>query len=162
MHRLRGSYSKRVNRPNTWQLNPFTDNDDPLFRRYGNPELKPEYTHSFEVAYSLITQRATFTLSPFYRHTVDEIEWTQTVDDAGITHMRPANLSSESSFGTEAITSLRVGDRLNGLFSLSLYRLVADGSNLEGDLSNNAFSWNVRGNLSYTINPTLDIQVFSM
>src|SRR5690606_37515848 len=62
MHRLRGSYSKRVNRPNTWQLNPFTDDDDPLFRRFGNPELKPEYTHSFEIGYSLITPSTTFTL----------------------------------------------------------------------------------------------------
>ena len=161
-HRFRTSYSKRVNRPNTWQLNPFTDNDDPLFRRFGNPRLKPEYTHSFEVAYSLIAESATFTLSPYYRRTVDEVEWVQTVDDDGITNMTFENLSSESSYGTEAITSLRLGDWMSGFLSLSLYRLVADGSNLEGDLSNDALSWNVRGNLSFTINPTLDVQLFTM
>ncbi len=163
MHRLRGSYSKRVNRPNTWQLNPFTDNDDPLFRRFGNPELKPEYTHSFEIGYSLITPSTTFTLSPYYRKTVDEIEWVQRVDtQTGITEMTFANLTTSESYGTEAIASLRLGQWMSGFVSLSLYRLVADGSNIEGDLSNDALSWNVRGNLSFTINPTLDIQLFTM
>lgn len=162
-HRFRTSYSKRVNRPNTWQLNPFTDNDDPLFRRFGNPHLKPEYTHSFEIAYSAITPTTTLTLSPFFRHTVDEVEWVQSVDTlTGITEMTFQNLSSESSYGSEAIASLRLGKWMNGFLSFSLYRLVADGSNLEGDLSNNALSWNVRGNLSFTINPTLDLQIFSM
>jgi len=40
-HQFRLSYSKRMNRPNTWQLNPLSDLDDPPFRRQGDRPLNP-------------------------------------------------------------------------------------------------------------------------
>jgi outer membrane receptor protein involved in Fe transport len=43
------SYSRRINRPNAWRLNPFTSFNNPLSLRRGNPNLLPEDIHSFEV-----------------------------------------------------------------------------------------------------------------
>ena len=45
---LQLNYSRRINRPNRWALNPFIDNSDPLNIRIGNPDLQPEYVHSAE------------------------------------------------------------------------------------------------------------------
>lgn len=45
------SYSKRLRRPYIWDLNPFVNNTDTLNISYGNPNLKPEVTHTFEIAY---------------------------------------------------------------------------------------------------------------
>jgi outer membrane cobalamin receptor len=45
------NYSKRIRRPNFWQVNPFVDINDPLNIRQGNPALHPEYTNSFEFNY---------------------------------------------------------------------------------------------------------------
>ena len=46
------NYSRRVHRPNFWQLNPFIDINDPLNIQQGNPKLKPEFTNSMEFNYS--------------------------------------------------------------------------------------------------------------
>ncbi|MDA3614128.1 TonB-dependent receptor domain-containing protein [Polluticaenibacter yanchengensis] len=46
------NYSRRVNRPNFFQLMPFINYDDPLNLRIGNAGLTPEFTNSFEANYS--------------------------------------------------------------------------------------------------------------
>ena len=46
------NYSRRVRRPNFWQLNPFIDINDPLNIQQGNPGLKPEFRNSLEFNYS--------------------------------------------------------------------------------------------------------------
>jgi iron complex outermembrane receptor protein len=47
------SYSRRVNRPNYQDLNPFTFFLDSLSYRVGNPFLLPQFTHNFELSHSL-------------------------------------------------------------------------------------------------------------
>src|SRR5581483_9467198 len=48
---LQLNYTRRVNRPNFFQLMPNTDYSDPLNYQTGNPGLKPEFTHSLELSY---------------------------------------------------------------------------------------------------------------
>ncbi len=43
---LQLSYTRRINRPNFFQLIPFTDYTDPLNITRGNPKLVPEFTNS--------------------------------------------------------------------------------------------------------------------
>ncbi len=45
------SYSRRINRPNFFQLLPFVDYTDSLNISRGNPGLVPEFTHSLEISY---------------------------------------------------------------------------------------------------------------
>lgn len=66
---FQANYSRRINRPNFWQLLPFIDNTDPLNLSIGNPELRPEFTNSFEVNYSNIyTKGANLLISAYYKH----------------------------------------------------------------------------------------------
>ncbi len=46
------AYSKRINRPSHFDLNPFRFYDDPFNYWYGNSDLIPEITHSVELGYS--------------------------------------------------------------------------------------------------------------
>ena len=48
---LQLNYSRRVNRPSFFQLLPNTDFTDVLNFQTGNPDLKPEFTHSLEMSY---------------------------------------------------------------------------------------------------------------
>lgn len=50
---LQLSYSRRVNRPNFFQLLPFIDYTDSLNISRGNPGLVPEFTHSLELSYQI-------------------------------------------------------------------------------------------------------------
>ena len=48
---LQINYTRKINRPNFFQLYPFTDYSDSLNLSRGNPGLLPEFTNSFELSY---------------------------------------------------------------------------------------------------------------
>lgn len=71
---LQLNYSRRINRPNFWQLTPITDSSDKLNPGKGNPGLKPEFTNSFELSYEKIFKnKGNFLASIYYKHTTDLI-----------------------------------------------------------------------------------------
>lgn len=71
---LQLNYSRRINRPNFWQLTPFTDSSDRLNPSKGNPALQPEFTNSFELSYEkTFKNRGSFLASLYYKHTTDLI-----------------------------------------------------------------------------------------
>lgn len=51
-HSFNMTYSRRINRPNYNQLNPFRIYDNPYSYVEGNPFLKPSYTSNFELIYT--------------------------------------------------------------------------------------------------------------
>jgi outer membrane receptor protein involved in Fe transport len=69
------NYSRRINRPNFFQLFPFTDYNDLLNINRGNPDLKPEFTNSIELSYSKVFKknRDNFIASVYFKNTNDLI-----------------------------------------------------------------------------------------
>lgn len=68
------NYSRRINRPNFWQLTPFIDSSDNLNPSIGNPGLKPEFTNSLEFSYQKIFKnKDNFLASIYYKNTNDLI-----------------------------------------------------------------------------------------
>ncbi|MGM8361563.1 TonB-dependent receptor domain-containing protein [Flavobacterium sp. ARAG 55.4] len=51
-HSFHASYSKRINRPNQFDLNPFRFYNDPFNYYQGNPNLIPEIADAAEIGYS--------------------------------------------------------------------------------------------------------------
>jgi len=71
---LQLNYSRRINRPGFWQLFPFVDISDSLNISHGNPNLKPEFTNSIELAYShSFKNRDNFIASVYFKNTNDLI-----------------------------------------------------------------------------------------
>ncbi|WP_266364893.1 TonB dependent receptor [Tellurirhabdus rosea] len=77
-HQLRYSYSRRIDRPSYFDLNPFIYVMDVYTYREGNPFLKPQYTNAFELAY---TYKGESTVSLSYNRTTDVI--TQGLEQLG-------------------------------------------------------------------------------
>ncbi len=157
------SYSKRVDRPNLWHISPLEDNEDPTFRREGNPELDPEYIHSFELSLTQRWDPGSVTLTPYVRHTVNEIERVQreetTESGEQIVVWRAENLSSSTAYGTELVGTFSVGDRLEGRLNGSVYRSVTDGSNLTTDRSQDALLYSGRANLKAQVRNGLQLEL---
>ena len=80
---LQLNYSRRINRPNFWQLLPFTDYSDSLNINRGNPNLNPEFTNSIELSYNRqFENRDNFMASIYFKNTNDLITRYQTRDTA--------------------------------------------------------------------------------
>jgi outer membrane receptor protein involved in Fe transport len=158
---FRASYSRRINRPNTWFLNPFVSSDDPLNVRVGNPMLRPEYTDAFELGFTQMHTKGMLTVSPFYRITNDVIRRYVAFDQqTGVTTATFANLATSSSYGSDFILAYRPNQGFNAMLSANVFKMVTDGSNVESGLSNEAIGWGLRGNFSYTMRPGLDVTAF--
>src|SRR4030095_926394 len=67
---LQISYTRRINRPNFFQLIPYTDYSDSLNITRCNPDLLPEFTNSIEFSYLKTLQgNNTFLASLYYKRT---------------------------------------------------------------------------------------------
>ena len=71
---VQASVTRRVNRPNFFQVIPYTDYTDSLNITQGNPALKPEFTNSFEASYSkTLKGNNNILASVYYKHTTNLI-----------------------------------------------------------------------------------------
>jgi outer membrane receptor protein involved in Fe transport len=67
---LQLNYTRKINRPNFFQLYPFTDYSDSLNLSRGNPNLVPEFTSSVELSYQkTFTNKDNFIASAYFKHT---------------------------------------------------------------------------------------------
>ncbi|MCX2451450.1 TonB-dependent receptor [Pedobacter sp. PLR] len=67
-HEVGVSYSRRIDRPDYGNLNPFISYLDLYSYRQGNPFLKPQFTNAFELSYSF---KKSLNLTLGYSHTSD-------------------------------------------------------------------------------------------
>lgn len=67
MSSLNLSYTRRIQRPGIYQLNPFIDRSNPNFETTGNPNLKPAFTDVLQLGYNK-SKKATVNISVGYMH----------------------------------------------------------------------------------------------
>lgn len=67
------NFSRRVDRPSVGQLSPIREWTTPLVESRGNPDLKPQFTNSFEVNYTRTVAIGSITSGIFFRQINDEI-----------------------------------------------------------------------------------------
>ncbi len=128
-HSLRFSYSRRVDRPNYQQLNPFVFYMDPYALDQGNPYLKPQFTGNFELNY---TYRQTgFTLG--YARTKDLItQISQQNDETRIVNVIRENLGEAHYYSAALYFPLKLTKAWSTQQNIALnYNRFTDG-NLEG------------------------------
>ncbi len=70
---LQINYTRRINRPNFFQLSPFTDSSDFLNINKGNPGLNPEFTNSFELSYQKLFKNNNNLLASIYYKNTDQL-----------------------------------------------------------------------------------------
>jgi outer membrane receptor protein involved in Fe transport len=158
---IKASYSRRIRRPGTQELNPFPVFFDQQNVFIGNPRLNPEYTDAFELGFSKSGSLGSIQLSPFYRHTSDvirvNINTSDVVDGREVTSISFENLDKADSWGTDVNTSLRLGPKFNGFAGFNVFKMVTDGGS-QSALSSNAVAWSSRLNVTSAITPTVTLQ----
>ncbi len=158
---IKVSYSRRIRRPGTQELNPFPVFFDQQNVFIGNPRLNPEYTDAFELGLSKSGSLGSIQLSPFYRHTTDvirvDINTAAVIDGREVTSVSFQNLDKADSWGTDLNGSLRLGPKFNGFAGFNLFKMVTDGGS-QSALSSNAVTWSYRINATSAVTPTVTLQ----
>jgi len=91
------AYSRRVQRPDYADLNPFRVFRDPLLYYEGNPYLTPEITQNIVLSHIF---KGKYTSALNYSRTTDVITWvTGQIDNLNTTYERPQNLKSLVNYG---------------------------------------------------------------
>ncbi|MES1217682.1 MAG: outer membrane beta-barrel protein [Bacteroidota bacterium] len=103
---LQINYTRRINRPNFFQLYPYIDYSDSLNLRKGNPDLKPEFTNSLEFSYmKIFKNKDNFIASIYYKNTTDLIT-SYLVPDS--TNGKPVFISTYRNANSGYVTGLEL------------------------------------------------------
>ncbi|TYP99339.1 outer membrane receptor for ferrienterochelin and colicin [Tenacibaculum adriaticum] len=97
---LQAGYSKRIFRPRLWDLNPFFNIRNNFNVRVGNPDLLPEFTHSYELTSIYKIGKASLSSSLYHRYTTDVVERVSTFDN-DVTYTTPENIGTNATYGFE-------------------------------------------------------------
>jgi outer membrane receptor protein involved in Fe transport len=126
-NQLMTSYSRRINRPNGRDLDPFPNYINRYTIRIGNPALKPEYTDSYELSYMRKFGTSFLSLETFYRSTKDLMSRKES-KQGNVNVMTMANFDNDYSLGAELMGNINFTKWLlvNASFTVYDYRLVGD------------------------------------
>jgi len=160
------NYSKRISPPNFFQLLPFPDYSDPQNIQIGNPGLKPQFTHSFELNYNNAYKKGSnFLASVYYKYSTDlitnyvyrDINRASALGDS-------AYFSSSINANTATVYGLELSNKtavtkwwdLNLSFNLfkSAIQATIPGQNVNNDLT----SWFSKMNNTFKLTKTLSFQ----
>jgi len=155
------NYSRRVNRPDPDDLNPFPEYLDPLNLRAGNPNLEPEFIHSIEFGYQMNRKHFSLVPSLYYRYKFNGFTTvTKAVNDSVLFTTRE-NLSNDQSAGLELIFSTKGLKFVTANLNANIFYNIIDASELGGG-KKSIFSLSSNFNAVFTVTKTTMLQLTSI
>ncbi len=141
---IMASYSRRINRPRGYFLEPFPTYRDTYNYRVGDPEIEPEYTDSYELGWQKYLGDFSFTIEGYFRSTENEFERIRTLDSNGVMRHTLTNLSSSDALGVEVMLNYAPYDWLNLNLVPNFFYNTISGDILEEDAATSTKTWDLR------------------
>ena len=159
---LQVNYSRKINRPNFFQLIPNYDISDPVNISRGNPDLKPEFTNLAELSYqNQVGKKTSFLATVYFKNTNDLITSYQykepALDSALITTY--ANANTSYNVGLELTTKTKFTKWWDFTINVNLYNSTLKAGALAGDADNSQFSMFGKINNAFTLPKNFSIQL---
>lgn len=138
------SYSRRINRARSHQLNPFASYADPFNIRRGNPALQPEYINSFDLGYSLTKKKVIFSTSIFHRRTVDVINRVKEYYSNNASVVTYDNIDKSESTGLETIFIYKLAKWFKSTLSFNGNYINYTNTDTTVNWNNSGFNWRAK------------------
>ncbi len=155
---LMASYTRRIDRPRGWYLEPFETWSDAFTVRRGNPELKPEYIDSWEMGFQTHVGTSLASAEVYHRATNNKVEFVRSVYRDNITLRTVENVGQEFSTGVELMFNANVENFWDVYLLGNLYDYRVEGELSGISFAEKRFTWNVRFNNTFTMTPTTVLQ----
>ncbi len=127
-YELQASYSRRLNRPEGFMLEPFPTFMDPYNIRIGNPNLTPEYAGSYEMTLLKHIDASFISLEGYFRQTKDLMTRIQTLGTDNIMQHTMANMNNDYSLGSELMINYEIKPGIRLVASGTLYNYWLKGA----------------------------------
>jgi outer membrane receptor protein involved in Fe transport len=162
------NYTRRITRPRGHQINSFKNITDSTNISFGNPDLLPEYSNSFELNYIKSWKSHIFSFSGYYRPTYNVVQRISYLDD-NIMKSTFENIVGTSSAGTEFVLKNRLFRSIDLTTTVNLFYSKLDGFSYmpEGavlpviGMAQENFSWNAKIIASFILPKLFSFQLTS-
>ena len=151
-HQLQFTYSRRIERPSEWDLNPFKEFRGSNNVFYGNPGLKPEFTNSLELNYQYTLKQGFISLETYYRTTSDKITRLTGIDTLSGKQVfinTSTNADRDYSLGMELMTNMDVTKWWQVNLTADLFHYKLQGQVEGTDVSSVSTTWRTNFNTSF-------------
>jgi outer membrane receptor protein involved in Fe transport len=163
---LQFSYSRRINRPNFFQLLPFIDYSDSLNINRGNPDLVPEFTNSLELSYQQNFKKGHSLLFSAWLKMTDDLITRQQIKEESAIPGRDIiintyiNADNSRAYGLEMVAKNPLAKWLDVTSNLNVYNSKINTSNVAGEPDQPAlWSFFAKMNLAFKLPKNLSIQL---
>lgn len=148
-NQVMASYSRRIDRPRGWYLEPFISWSDLFNVRRGNPALKPEYIDAMELAYLKKWENSQFSVETYYRIKHNKIERILSVYDETTLLTTFENVGKDYSLGVEAMYNFKPFKWWEVNIMGNAYDYRIEGQLNEVNFDNSSFNWSSRVNNTF-------------
>lgn len=153
------NYSRRVDRPGINQLTPVPEWSTATMQSLGNPELRPQFTNSYELGYLQKFKGGSLNATAFYRKVNDMIfRYLEQGSDSTIINQRYINYDDSESYGMEFSANYKPLKwwSFNASFDIFANKFYLDNKEITG------MPYNFRINNNINLTKTLSLQNFFM
>jgi outer membrane receptor protein involved in Fe transport len=141
--------SRRIARPDPSLLNPYLDREYPPNLNAGNPNLRPQFTQSFDLGYGYERGSASYGLTGYFRRNKDSVtDLTQYLGN-GFTLTTQTNLPRSDSAGLEFSATGRLLSKLSYSLSGNAFYTQIDATALGTPGLKSTVGLNVKAKLDY-------------
>jgi outer membrane cobalamin receptor len=158
-HMLMTSYTRRIDRPRGWYLEPFITVQDAYNLSQGNPELLPEYIDSYELNYQKRFNRDFISFETYYRVTHNKIERVSSVYEENILLHTYENVGKDYSLGGELMIGVDIFKWWHADIMGNLYYYQIKGEIYNESFDNTSLNWGSRFNNSFKVAEFTHIQL---
>jgi outer membrane receptor protein involved in Fe transport len=162
------NYSRKINRPNFFQLIPNYDISDPVNLSIGNPNLLPEFTNLAEISYqNQLSKKTNFLSTLYFKNTNGLITNYQYLDRNPDPNAKPdtvlitsyANANTSYTIGLELTTRTKLTKWWDFTVNINLFNSALKAGAITGGIDNDQFSMFGKINNSFTLPKNFSIQL---
>ena len=163
---LQLNYSRKINRPNFFQLIPYYNYSDSLNISRGNPDLVPEFTNLFELSYQVNLKGGNNIITTAYFRNTDNLianyqyrdkNPNPSINDS-ILISTFANANNSNAYGLEVTSSNKISSWWSLTTNVNVYNSSINGENLQSNLNNEQVSWFGKINNTFKLPKNFTVQ----
>lgn len=153
---IMASYSRRLNRPRLFQLNPFRNYSNPGYVLVGNHELVPEFQNTIELSYSQRSGKLNFNGTLYGKFTKNSIIQTSLMQNDTL-FFTYENAKRDKRLGSELSVNWSPSNWISCNLSGNLYDYKLDAHDVSYQRRNTQYETS----LNLTVNPINDLSIQS-